>query len=41
MITHNQASAKMLLIDELAEIPAPFTNSFPWHFGSSSTFDHF
>ena len=41
MITQNQASAKMPLIDELAEIPALFTNLFPWHFGSLSTVDHF
>ena len=41
MITHNQASAKMPLIYELAEIPVVFTNFYPWHFGSSSTFDHF
>ena len=41
MITLYQAGTKMQSLYELAVIPSLFTNFFPWHFGSSSTFDHF
>ena len=41
MITLYQAGTKMQFLYELAEIPVVFTNFFPWHFVSSSTFDCF
>ena len=41
MITLYQAGTRMQSLYKLAVIPSLFTNFFPWHFGSSSTFDCF